>query len=151
MIAIAVAAGPVRLVEAPVRVPLSPPAGGAGIASAIESMEPGERLFLVLRDLSAAEPPGVLYHLYLSLPPGAVPAEDDPRHAGSINFYAAVRPEPAEPGSAFHSFDVTEAIRALGERGELDEPLMLTILPAGEPAGGSGATVGRIELVVQRP
>jgi len=124
--------------------------GGPGIASRIDALG-ARRLYLILRGLRASQPPGVLYHLYLNLPPGATPAGEDPRHAGIINFYAAQTGDAATADSnrMFYSFDVTEVARALRARGQLGGPITVTFYPVGSPDPGAKAVISRIELVEQ--
>lgn len=146
---IASAAGPIALGAVPVTVVLETAAGEPATALAA-SGHPGRRIHLVLRDLEAAVQPGVLYHLYLGLPPAAEPAADDPRHAGVLNFFAAEQAgEESGDAGSFFSFDVTAAVRALAAGPSAGEPLTVTVRAAAEPVPGARATIGRIELVVR--
>jgi hypothetical protein len=105
---------------------------------------------LILRGLRAIGQPGVLYHLYLNLPAGTVPAGDDVRHVGIINFYAAETGDDADPDRIFYSFDITDAVRVLRARGLLrDSKLTVTFNPAGSPEPGVKTVVSRIELVAE--
>jgi hypothetical protein len=145
---IATAAGPVELGAAPVRVTLTPTAAGKTLASLLAALGPDRHVSLVLRDLRTGEPPNVLYHLDLDLPPGAQPGKDESRHVGVLNFYAVVPGAPAN--SAFvQSYDLTSALRALRARGALSDRPTVTFYPVGTPAAGAKAVIGRIELVVQ--
>jgi hypothetical protein len=139
-------AGKVELGAKPTVVTLDVP----GIASRIDALG-SRQLYLILRGLHASQPPGVLYHLYLNLPPGAAPAGDDPRHVGVVNFYAAPTGDAAaaDPERIFYSFDITEAVRALRARNQLRAPLTVTFYPAGSPDPGAKAIVSRVELVEQ--
>ena len=121
---------------------------GRGGASRLDALG-SRRLSLIVRGLRAGKPPGVLYHLYLNLPAGTVPAGDDPRHVGIINFYAAPTGDAAkaDPDRIFYSFDATEAVRVLRARGLLSDPLTVTFYPAGTPEPGAKAVVSRVELV----
>ncbi len=104
-------------------------------------------LHVVIRGLRAEEPPGVLYHAYLDLPEGTEPANDDARHIGIINFFAATPPAPDDPERASHTFDITEAVHALAAKGMLADETSITIRPAGTPA--AKASIRRIEIVEQ--
>lgn len=132
-------AADVELGAEPVRVTFS----GLEIASRLDTLG-SRRLYLILRGLRASQQPGVLYHLYLNLPAGAAPASDDPRHAGTINFYAA-GPGNSDPERIFYSVDITEAARTLRARNLLRDPMTVTVYPSGRPE--AKAVVSRIELI----
>jgi hypothetical protein len=104
--------------------------------------DPGRRLHLVVRGLRAETQPGVLYHLYLDLPPGTKPSGDDPRYLGSINFFNAHAGQPA-----LFSFDVTDVVRNLRERRLLRPETTITIIPMDTPE--ASVVIGAIELVEQ--
>lgn len=133
-------AGKVDLGAGPTTVTL----GGPELAARLDALG-SRRVHVVLRGLHASQPPGVLYHLYLNLPAGAVPAGEDPRHVGIVNFYAA-QTGPADPDRIFYSFDATDAARSLRAQSLLRDGVTLTFLPVGSPAPEAGAGVSRIEL-----
>ena len=140
-------AGPIELETVPQGVSLA--------ASLGKALGPDRHVFLVLRDLRATEQPGVLYHLYLDLPPGATPEQDDPRYIGTFNFYDAIPIDTGEgkktatPSSGFFSFDISETARALRGRGMLSERTTVTIRAGGTPTPGAKPVIGRMELVLQ--
>lgn len=152
MRAIASVAGPIDLETVPKRVSIEA-SGGKTLASFLEALGPGQRLYLVLHGLRAKEQPGVLYHLYLNLPPGTKPGADDARYMGTFNFYDAIpigdEKGTAPPSSGFNSYDITELARTLRGRGLLSEPTTVTIQPGGTPAPGAKPVIGRIGLIVQ--
>lgn len=147
---IASAEGPIELTSEPVGVSLTMASGAQDeegarqLSQLLATLEPTQRLFLKVQDFEATESPGVLYHLYLGLPPGATPAKDDPRHAGTVNFYAAV---PTKKG--FVSFDVTDLLQRLRREEVLSMDRLVTVIPAGTPEAGVPPTLGRIELVLE--
>ncbi len=111
-----------------------------------------QRIYLVLRDLRAAEQPGVLYRLYLNLPPDSQPEKDDPHYVGSLNFYSAVPPESnssGPEGGLFRSYDLTTLLRNLQQREPLGDRTTITIIPSRVPATNAKASIGRIEIVEQ--
>src|SRR5690349_15997025 len=55
------------------------------MASQINSLRSGQRLYLTLRGVQATKQPGVLYQLYLCLPRGAKPARDDAHYVGTLD------------------------------------------------------------------
>lgn len=142
--------GPVKLQRTPVRVSLQG-AEGPSLAALLDTLGRGRRLYLVLRDLRTDEQPGVLYDVYLDLPAGGQPRENDPHYVGSFNFYnAAGTAEGFSPsGARFQSFDISEVARALRARGKLSDRTTLTVFAGGTPADTARPVIGRIELVVQ--
>jgi hypothetical protein len=144
---IATAPGPIELETVPQRVSFA-----ASLGKALETDQP---VYLVLHDLRATEQPGVLYHLYLDLPPGATPEQDDPRYIGTFNFYDAIPIDAGEgkktatQSSAFFSFDISGAARTLRGRGMLSERTTVTIRAGGTPTPGAKPVIGRMELVRQ--
>ena len=149
MTTIATAAGPIALGAGPVRITLAAPGGGT-LASRLGELAPGQRLYLVLKNHCATEQPGVLFHLYLHLPPHAKPRQDDPHYVGSLNFFNAVKPDCAEATSApFRSYDITALAQRLRSQNLLSDPTTVTILAMEPPATGARATIGRVELMAQ--
>ena len=146
--------GEITLTDKPVRVVLAQKETSAPLGSLLRNLPAGHRLYLVLKGLSATQPPGVVYHLYLELPPGATPAENDPRYVGTFNFFNFV-PLPDADRSArdastpAYSFDVTDIVRTLQARGLLGDSISVTIVPGGRPANGAKAVIGEIALVEQ--
>lgn len=146
------ATGPIALGAGPVRISLA----GAGtterksLASSLDKLEPGRRIYLVLRNLSTTEQPGVLYHVYFDLPDGAKPGKNDPRYAGSLNFFDVANPGvPRSDGASFRSYDITDIARSLKARHLLSEQPTVTISPAGTPAVEAKPMIGEVELVEQ--
>lgn len=147
---IAKAQGPVALKPEGVSVALELTTGAArriSLAAQIGKLRSNRRLYLVIRDLHAENPPESIYQVYLNLPRDNKIDRDKTQSIGSINFYAA------QYGSSrsdfFFSYDVTETLKSLLARKLLTEPLTVTIIPAGDPAVGSVPTVGQIQLIEQ--
>jgi hypothetical protein len=149
----AASAPEIVLADKPVRVVLAgPETSSASLGNLVQNLGPGRHLHLVLNGLSAAEPPGVIYYLYLDLPPGATPAEDDPHYVGAFNFFSFVPLPDAERSAAAgsmtaYSYDVTAVARTLQRRGLLRDPLSATIVPGGRPTIGARVVIGEIALV----
>lgn len=146
-------AGPLRLSAQPASAVLNGPALASPLAA-------GLRRYLVLRGLTASVQPGVLYSVYIDLPPGARPAANDPRHIGSINFFAARPPDAAKgPDAAaphnqaaeklFFSFDLTDTVDVLKQRGQLLPRTTVTFIADGPPDQSARVVVGRLEIVDQ--
>jgi tyrosinase len=107
------------------------------------------RVFLQLRNFRADAPPGVLYHVYLSLPEGARGRDATRHYVGPLSFFDAV------PGRAHAqhfrgkstSFDVTDIVRRLRREGLFSGTPSVTIAPAGAPPEAARPLIGEIRLV----
>jgi tyrosinase len=152
--------GPVELSAAPVQLSLEPPPGPEAadvtIADRVKRLKAGQRLYLVAKNLHADVQPGVLYHVYLDLPPGATPkpGKSDPHYVGTLNFFDAEHS--GEGGgmeamgvAKFRSFDVTRVAKSLQASGHLNAKPTLTIAPAKQPEAEARPVVGEITLVEQ--
>ena len=153
---IASVTGPISLSTMPIRIPLVPATTTTKpekrtLASRIEVLKPCQRIYIVLKNLRAVKQPGVLYHLYLDLPPETKPSKDDARYIGTLNFFnrAGGGGFGAPKTSSFDSYDITAAARNLQARNLLYEDTTITIIPAGEPDAEARPTIGLIELVEQ--
>lgn len=145
---LATAGAPVKLGAGAVTVNLSPASSKEDLVSALKGLKPTEHLYVVLRDIRAAQEPGVIYDVYLDLPSGAQPGQSDAHAIGTLNFYNSVGVSAGNPGF-FFSFDITDAARQLQSRNQLKQPTTITISPSGPPAAGAEAVIGRVELVKQ--
>lgn len=140
------APGAVPLNGPATRVTLAPVPGTENLGGRLTALVRDRRLFLVLDDLRAEVQPGIVYEIYLGLPPGAV--ADDAHFVGTLNFFA-VAPPNKTPKS--RSYDVTRTVGMLLSRGLPDDGLAVTIIPAaGAPAPGAAPpTIGRLALVAE--
>jgi tyrosinase len=92
------------------------------------------------------------YGVYLNLPEGAVPAEDDDEHlAGVLSTFGvdrASRPDDAHGGGGLHvTFDITDLVARLQEAAKWDpRALQVTFVPHGEAAQVAPVRVGRVSL-----
>lgn len=151
---IAKSTGAAALKPEGVRVPLElVPAerrNNQSLAARIAKLPIDKSFYLVFRNLSTAEQPGEIYHVYINLPEGKTPTRAD-TPVGVINFYN-FGPEwqGKDRPDVYFSFDVTQLLRNLVDEKRLAEPLMITIVPAERPAKNVTPTVGQIELVEQR-
>ncbi|HET9212502.1 MAG TPA: hypothetical protein VFR03_19010 [Thermoanaerobaculia bacterium] len=155
---LAQSSAPVTLGAGPAVASLAPT--GKSLAAQLDALPPGRSLYLAVRGLTATEQPGVTYSVYLDLPPGAKPAGNDPRKVGILDFFNARPPgAPNAPDAEspvnrdaeklFFSFDITQAARALRQRGQLTERTTLTLIPDGAPVPTAKAVIGHLELVEQ--
>lgn len=153
-IMIAASGGRVALTGGQTRVTLTHAAAageGETLASRLNSLKAGQRIYLVIRGLRAAKQPGALYHLYVGLPQGAKPVKDDYRYAGTLSFYDAVPPEgeAAKDDPSFGGYDITDLLLRLRARKSLGQGVTVTVIPSAPPAGDAEAFIERLELVVQ--
>ena len=126
---------------------------GSGLGSRLQSLGRDENIYLVVKDLATQEQPGVVFDIYLDLPPGSAPAKDSANFVGTINFYAAARPSGPEgaPPSGFRSFNVTSLLQNLQKQNQLSDPTVVTVIPrSGRANPNAKPVIGKIELVTQR-
>jgi hypothetical protein len=139
---LAVSDGPHLLAEKATRVVLA--TGAAGLVAADLSDLRDRRLHLVLRDLAADRPPGVLYHLYLDLAEGEEPRDDDPRYVGDLNFFGV---ETGGATAEVRSYDVTPLAGRLAAAAREGRPLAVTFRSADRAA--AAPRIGRVELLLR--
>ena len=151
---LAAAVGPIGLGSSPAHVTLAAATGGENLRRRVAELGPDERVYLVLRDIRAAEQPGVLYAVYLDLPPGTAPSASHPAYVGTLNFFNVVKlggaGEAPPPASSLRSYDVTRTLQSLQSQNLLRESPVVTIVPSGSPAPNAWPTIGCIELIKQR-
>ncbi|HXZ01345.1 MAG TPA: tyrosinase family protein [Stellaceae bacterium] len=117
----------------------------------VKALPPNRKVYLVLKNVQAASPPGVHYDLYLDLPQGATPSHDLPNYVGTINFFGVtmMRDKMAAMKPRTFSFDVTEKVKTLQAKGELTATPAVSLVPQGEADEKAKATIGQIQLVSQ--
>ena len=135
----------VQLGASPTRVAL-PGIDGPALLHRAQAASGRHRLLLVIRDVRAEVPPGVLYHLYLDLPAGKTAAPRDAHHVGSLNFYDANR---AAGAGLLHSFDITDVVMRLAAARMLTSETTLTIASDGPVSEGTRPVIGRMEIIEQ--
>ena len=102
---------------------------------------PGERVFLILRDMSTREQPGVVFRIYLHSSPGAETM------IGSINFFNLARSIDSTPDPAAGSvrrFEITDLARKLKGK------MTISIRASQSPEPRAEAKIGRLDVVVSR-
>ena len=140
------AARAVTLAAATTRVVLQPSAA-AGLRQQLKDLGP-RPLFLMLDDLRAVQTPGIIYEIYLGLPPGAAPNADDPHYVGTLNFFAVAAPNTARRS---RSYDVTTLVARLLSQGLPEDQLSVTIVGRvqSEPPAAVPPSIGSVALVAQ--
>lgn len=145
MTVLAASDGPHRLADREVRIALEPVVEGspAALLAALADPAAGERLHLVLRDLAVGEPPPGLFHLYVDLAPGEEPADDDPRHLGSLNFFGV---ETGGATAEARGYELTAHRERLAAALRAGRPLTVTFRSS-SPAAAAAPRIGRVELL----
>lgn len=100
--------------------------------------DPG-RLYLNVTDIEGARNPGIVYGVYLNLPPD-VPTESRADHlAGLVSFFGIEKTDPVAGGPPHgmrYSFDVTELVQRLRAVGAWKpDRLTVSMLPAPDDLG----------------
>lgn len=141
--------GGIELVYPETRIVLSPQDGlsDTDVLKMPAAPDSTQHIFLLIHDQFATKPPGVLYHLYLDLPPDTKPEKEDPRYIGALNFFG--RTSVAASPNTFVSYDITSLVRSLAETNRLTTITTVTILPASMPAKDAAPRIGQAELVLQ--
>jgi hypothetical protein len=151
-----VSTAPLALGDGPVHATFQPCSEREGapaldITAHVRALRPGHHLYLVVRRLHAKAPPGVLYGVYLDLPPKPTRDQLKSHKVAALNFFDAILPkDDHDDGGAnprFVSFDVTDVVRSLQAEGLLKEKPTLTIIPAGKPAASAKPVIGAITLI----
>ena len=130
----------------------APPPAPAAPPPAIPAPKPGQKVFLVITDLSTDVQPGVLYQIYLEAPRtgGGAP---EPFPIGTLNFFAAMTSMPGmgAMGANHHarSYDITALADSLAAQGRLEASPQISFAPIGRPASQSQPLIGRISLAIQ--
>jgi len=156
-LAAAAATGGIPIEPTGTRVTLSPAPTAAAAAPApftarVEALPAEKQLYLVIKNFRADMQPGVVYQVYLDLPPAGAPNTGEGHYVGTLNFFGVV-PHDGHEGhagsSAAITFDVTELAKRLKAEGELSDTPTVTIVPSGMPAEEAKPVVGEIAIVEQ--
>jgi len=147
----------VELGNQPVTVSLqAPPSTAAGLGDLVQmvrNLGPNRRLFLVIKNLSAQDQPGALFHVFLELPDNTAASADSSNKIGNINFFDAVghggHTATTGPQQKFFSFDITDLAKQLAAEGRLTTTPQLTIAPSNELETNARPVVGEITLIEQ--
>ena len=119
---------PIELVGDPVSVVVEfPQRSRQMLADAVVQVpeREGQRLYLNVEDISAVRNPGVVYGVFLDRPSDLSLKEADEYHIGNIALFGIEQmndpdtPHESTPGFR-HTFDVTELVGRLDQRGEWD-------------------------------
>src|SRR5262249_53721011 len=151
------AGGGIPLEATGTRVTLTAPAAGPTVAptalsARVEALPDEKQLYLMIKNYRADLQPGVIYNVYLDLPPAGAPNAGEGHYVGSINFFGVVPHDGHEShtaSAAVMTFDITELARRLKSEGLLTDTPTVTIVPSGEPVEDSKPVIGEISIVEQ--
>jgi hypothetical protein len=122
-----------------------------GITHVVKALKPGGKLHLVLLGPGTDAPPGVLYGVYLDLPPKATREQKRSHSVGAINFFSFIGYESEEgkrsPDRRRVSLDLTDVAKRLQLEGKLRDKPVITIAPIGEPKRDAKPIVSEIHLI----
>jgi tyrosinase len=108
-----------------------------GLTEQVKALRSGMKLHLVLLGLGTDAQPGVLYGVYLDLPPHATPEQKRMHSVGVLNFFNFIGHESEEAKNSADrravSLDVTEVAKRLQREGKLRDKPVITIAPIGKP------------------
>jgi hypothetical protein len=139
----------IELGEKPARVALRPEGARTAFDARAQALSHARRLHLVFHGLRAEAQPETLFHVYLNLPPDAVPKDDDVRRVGTLNFFGAIRDPGAEAAGLSRSFDITDLVARLHREHLLTDDTTVTIMASRAPVAGAKASIARVAVVEQ--
>jgi tyrosinase len=148
----------IPLAETGTRVTLTPLAGAQAAAgetaltARVDALPIEKQLYLTIRNYRADQQPGVIYDIYLDLPPAGAPNGGEGHYVGSLNFFGVVPHDGHEShtaSAAVMTFDITDLSKRLKSEGQLTNTPTVTIVPAGTPAEDSKPVIGEITIVEQ--
>jgi hypothetical protein len=137
--------GPMVGMSAP-KTKTAAPTAPAPAPPAVGAPAPGQRVFIVISDLSTAIQPGVLYSVYLEAPTKGGGTQD--YFVGTLNFFSAMGPGMAM-GRRKISFDITELAADLAAQGRLPANPVLAFVPNGKALAAAQPLIGSVALVRQ--
>jgi hypothetical protein len=121
-----------------------------GMKAHLRDLQDGAKLYLVLKGIRTDRPPGVIYGVYIDLPPKPT-AEDKRKHlAGYLNFFNFVVESAAEKNPTRRdsmSFQITKLAVDLQKRGLLKDKPVITFIPTGMPDTAAKPVVGEVSIV----
>jgi Common central domain of tyrosinase/Polyphenol oxidase middle domain len=151
----------IELGAAPRRVPLQLRDEAAERVAAVaqaEAVPLEERIVLNVEGVQYHDQnPGVTYEIYLNLPEGQEPDYQSDYYVGNIGFFGVGTHHAEEGGHGGHpanvSFDVTDVVRALRERGEWSEgePTVSFVMRGLEPSEEEAQSAEALAEQAQEP
>ena len=130
----------------------APPPAPPAPAPAVPAPKPGQKVFVVLSDLSTDLQPGVIYRVYLEAPrKGGAP---EPFQIGTLSFFHAMGGGMGAMGgmkmaARSRSFDITALADSLEKQGRLEASPAVTFVPVGSPVAAAQPVIGSVSLAIQ--
>lgn len=119
---------------------------------AVPAPKAGQKVFLVLSNLTTDVQPGVLYEVYLEAP-GKGGGAPQAFEVGTLNFFSAMSAMGGMAGMKManraRSFDITALAAQLASEGRLEASPTVTFVPVGKPASQAQPLIGSISLAIQ--
>jgi hypothetical protein len=137
---------------APAKVGAAAPAPGPALPPpSVPAPHPGQKVFLVLSNLSTDVQPGVLYQIYLEAPSTGRGGAPQAYPVGSLNFFSAMSAMGGMKmgGSRARSFDITDLATQLAAQGRLEASPTVSFVPLGKPVSQAQPLIGSISLAIQ--
>ena len=95
------------------------------------------RVYLKVEGIQAQAHPGIVYEIFLNLPPRTAPEDSDAYLVGHLTFFGVTRPAGGDaahhaPDGLTHTFDITRLVQHLHTIGEWhDDRMAVTFAPLG--------------------
>ncbi|MDQ3907317.1 MAG: tyrosinase family protein [Acidobacteriota bacterium] len=137
-----------------------PPENRNLLQSVLASPQRPEHVFLHVEGLEVEKHPGVIYEVYVNLPPGTTdPDPESPYHVGNLSFFGFKRSNARTHGRMAaaapprQSFDITDVVRR-GRNGTPDlSNVSVTFVPRGtdQPEGVTASAAPQRLQLAERP
>ena len=119
----------------------------AAAASLTEGAAPSDRVYLKLEGIKGTGD-ATIYHVYVDLPPDAIPAQHPERLAGTVSLFgvsAASDPDGPNAGNGVNQvLDITDIVSGLGLRGDSLNNLAVRFVPDSAQDARATFSVDRI-------
>ncbi len=116
--------------------------------SPVLAPKPGQKVFLVLSNLTTEIQPGVLYSVYLEAPRGR--GAPEPFLVGSLNFFSAMGGMGGmKMANRSRSFDITDLANRLAGEGRMEASPAISFVPASRAAAAAQPLIGSVSLAIQ--
>ena len=141
-----------KAARAPAPVASAPAPAAAPPPVSVPAPMPGQKVFLVLNNLSTDIQPGVIYEVYLEAPAKNGGTQAYP--IGALSFFSAMRAmngmgSGMAMASRARSFDITALASTLATQGRLEASPAITFVPVGKPASQAQPLIGSVAVAIQ--
>jgi tyrosinase len=149
---LAATTSPVELGVGPIAIKLKrePGTESVPLRARLQSLNPAQHIYLVLRGLRANTQPGVLYHVYIDFADQPAPDLRTAQPVGVFNFFGSAHSEIShESDPRFLSFEITSLTKGVLQKGHLNGQPNVTISPSNGPLPEAKPVIGELSLVQQ--